>query len=101
MGSETVVRVHVLQLPGVTMLKLMVPGTLLLVCSTSFAQTPPPAQQQSAVQPKAKQRVICHDEGEIGSRLASRRVCLTEDQWRQREQDDKDNLAERQRRSPR
>lgn len=83
------------------MLKLILPAALLLVSSTAFAQTPPAAQQQqNASPPKAKTRVVCRDEGEIGSRLASRRICLTEDQWRLRQQEDRDNIAERQRRTP-
>jgi hypothetical protein len=28
------------------------------------------------------QKVICREVGEIGSRLATKRVCLTRDQWR-------------------
>lgn len=84
------------------MLKSIFPATLLLVSSTSFAQTPPAPQQQPSneAHSKAKTRVICRDEGEIGSRLASRRICLTDDQWRLRQQEDRDNIAERQRRTP-
>lgn len=83
------------------MIKLIAPAALLLGASASFAQTPPaPQQQANAAAPKAKTRVICRDEGEIGSRVASRRICLTEDQWRLRQQEDRDNIAERQRRTP-
>jgi hypothetical protein len=85
------------------MFKLILPAALLLVSSTAFAQAQPDVQEQkpqNASQSKAKTRVICRDEGEIGSRLASHRICLTDDQWRLRQQEDRDNIAERQRRTP-
>lgn len=85
------------------MLKVVVSAALLVVCSSAVAQTPP-AQlldqgQTQAAAAKAKNRVVCQDVGEIGSRLASHRVCMTAEQWKQQEQAEKDSLAEQQRRS--
>lgn len=70
------------------MLKLSFLAGLLLVVSPALAQTgrpgatPPGAAQAD---PNTK-RVICETEQEIGSRLASKRVCMTADQWKEHEQ---------------
>jgi hypothetical protein len=38
------------------------------------------------------EKVICRELGETGSRLATKRVCLTRDQWRQQEDMKRENL---------
>ena len=43
-----------------------------------------------------KPKLICEDEEAVGSRLSSKRVCLTKEQWMQRRQDDQDHLQQRQ-----
>ena len=60
------------------------------------ASTPPP---QDAAAPKAKNRsdrVICEDQGELGSRLRSKRVCKTAAQWAEQRQQDREWLAKTQ-----
>jgi hypothetical protein len=37
-------------------------------------------------------KVICRELGEIGSRLATKRVCLTRDQWREQAQAQRTDL---------
>ena len=83
------------------MLKLIAAGTLLLFCSPALAQTQPAAlQQPTASKPKPdNKRIICEDETEIGSRLATKRVCMTAEQWKQSEQDAQDSANQQQRQS--
>ena len=69
------------------MRSFIVATALLVALTPAGAQTPPAAATGSApaAQPaKTKpERVICESETEIGSRLASRRVCMTESQWKE------------------
>ena len=83
------------------MLKLIGAATLLLFCSPALAQTQPAVQQQSqAAKPKPdNKRVVCEEESEIGSRLATKRVCMTAEQWKQSEQDARDATNQQQRQS--
>jgi hypothetical protein len=42
-------------------------------------------------------KVICRTVDELGSRLASKRVCLTRSQWRDQQQNQRQNLEKAQR----
>lgn len=42
-------------------------------------------------------KVICRTIDELGSRLASKRVCLTRNQWREQQQMERQNLEKAQR----
>jgi hypothetical protein len=42
-------------------------------------------------------KVICRTIDELGSRLASKRVCLTRDQWREQKDNERQNLEKAQR----
>ena len=84
------------------MLKMIVPAALLLASTQALAEpeAAPQAQQSAqAVPVKEKTRLICRDEGETGSRLATHRTCMTATQWKEREQDARDNAADMQRRT--
>jgi hypothetical protein len=99
------------------MLKWILPASLLFACAPALAQTQAPAQQpQQAEQPKqggivfedeqpaaknksANSRVICQDIREAGSRLASQRICMTAEQWKQQQEHDREMLAQRQQQS--
>lgn len=83
------------------MLKLIGAATLLLFCSPAIAQIQPAAQQQpQAAKPKPdNKRLICEEEPEIGSRLATNRVCMTAEQWKQQAQDARDATNQQQRQS--
>lgn len=83
------------------MLKFISATTLLLFCSPALAQIQPAAQQQpQAGKPKPdNKRLICEDQTEIGSRLATNRVCMTAEQWKQSEQDARDATNQQQRQS--
>lgn len=82
------------------MLKLLAITGLLLGAAPAAAQAQqqPPAPAISfddQPAPKAKddsKRVICHGEEQIGSRLASKRVCMTAAQWKEREQQTRRDL---------
>jgi len=60
---------------------------VLLVSAQATAAQQPPAQSQSATEaPKQKAKKICKlDDLTSGSRMA-KRICLTEDEWAQRNQ---------------
>jgi hypothetical protein len=59
--------------------------SLLLGAAPALAQTVPVTGQPNAAQPK-KERIICESETQIGSRLATKRVCMTESQWKDHQQ---------------
>jgi hypothetical protein len=86
------------------MVKLIIPATLLLMPMPALAQIvlqDQPQQTNKSDQPnadaKARNRVICQDITDIGSRLSSHRLCMTAEQWRQRQQEDQDAVADSQR----
>ena len=56
----------------------------------AIAQTQPsaPAQQQAA-KPAYADQMVCETEEEIGSRLASHKICHTRSQWAQIHQDER------------
>jgi hypothetical protein len=87
---------------GDLMLKVIIPAALLLASSPALAGTDatPQAQAPQQAEPaKEKPRLICRDEGETGSRLAKHRTCMTAVQWKEHEQDARDNAADMQRRT--
>ena len=77
------------------MLKKTVCVTLLLIGA------PVIAQQNKAVDPKEKsgERIICQKIEEIGSRLASKRVCMTANQWRDQQLQEQEATAAHQRKT--
>jgi hypothetical protein len=83
------------------MLKSVITATLLLACSPALAQAQPAGQQQTpAAKPKPDtKRLVCHDESVIGSRVATTHICMTAEQWKQREQDAREGTAQQQRQS--
>jgi hypothetical protein len=60
-----------------------------MLVSTAVATTP--------VKKSDGTKVICRELGETGSRLASKRVCLTRDQWRDQAQTQRTDLDKAQR----
>jgi len=76
------------------MLKAVTVG-LLLTVTPAVAQNQPPANAASQAPRDSKDgenRVICHTEEQIGSRLASKKVCMTAAQWKEHEQQVHDQL---------
>jgi hypothetical protein len=65
----------------------MLTSVLLLVLSASSASATPLVQTASAQPGADKENLICRRETPIGSLIASRKVCLTKAQWKQRELD--------------
>jgi len=76
------------------MFKPILLTSLLLSATAVFAQpAPAPATQPAAAQPKKDtDRIICETETQIGSRLASKRVCMTATQWKEHQQQVHDQL---------
>ena len=76
------------------MMKLLACTVLLLSAAPAAAQAQPqpsgPAisfdDQPTAAADKDSKRVICQQEEKIGSRLTSKKVCMTAAQWKEREQ---------------
>jgi hypothetical protein len=48
--------------------------------------------EQADAKPVAKEKIVCVDQGETGSRLNKKRVCRTVSQWHQQRQDARDML---------
>ena len=68
------------------MRSLIVAAALTLALTPATAQTPAGSQAtgQSSQPAQAKpERIICESETEIGSRLATKRVCMTASQWKE------------------
>jgi invasion protein IalB len=67
-----------------------------------IAVTPAAAQSQapgaSSAKDKDPNRIICEKIEEIGSRLASKRVCMTAAQWKEQQRLERENLEDVQRR---
>lgn len=68
------------------MLKAVLAAGLLLTVAPAVAepQAPPASGQQPAK--SDSDRVICQTQEQIGSRLASKRICMTASQWKEHEQ---------------
>jgi invasion protein IalB len=62
--------------------------------TTSTGATPAPNSKQ-----KDPNRIICERQQEVGSRLASKRVCMTAVQWEEQHRRDREAVEENQRRS--
>jgi invasion protein IalB len=80
--------------------------TLLVASSGAllFAAAPALAQTQAANQPapaskKDPNRIICERVEEIGSRLASKKICMTAQQWEEKRRSDRESLEDAQQRS--
>ena len=68
-------------------IRLSVPFALLALCCAGPAFAAPgetPTQRTESADSGSK--VICQVQRELGTRLGSKRVCLTRDQWRQQRQ---------------
>jgi hypothetical protein len=68
---------------------------------TAVAVLAMPAAAQTTVQPQPVQaataksdvnKLICKKQEEIGSRLGAKKVCLTQEQWQARTNDDREQL---------
>ena len=73
-------------------------GALLVTAAPALAQAQPDGQQPSAKQ-NDPNRVICEKIRETGSRLNSRKVCMTAQQWEEQRRRDRENLQDAQQRS--
>jgi hypothetical protein len=77
------------------MLKPFYAIPLMLGCSPVFAQSQATSQQQAPQKPAPKpesKRLVCQDIEVIGSRVASKRVCMTAEQWKEQEQLTQQNI---------
>ncbi|MFN2472563.1 MAG: hypothetical protein ABR588_01385 [Sphingomicrobium sp.] len=72
-------------------------AALLFYATPVLAQQAPPAEQPKASDAKVHERVICEDTEEIGSRLATSRVCMTATQWATKRRSDRDEAEHMQR----
>jgi len=68
-------------------------ASLMLVLSAAPASSQSQATGQQAPQ-KDPNRVICQRIEEIGSRLASKRICMTAQQWDERRRQDRQALQD-------
>ena len=74
-----------------------------VACATLLSAAPAFAQAQPDGQKPAKQadpnRIICEKVKETGSRLNTRKVCMTATQWEEQRRRDRENLQDAQQRS--
>jgi len=74
-----------------------------VACATLLPAAPAAAQTQPDGQKPAKQtdpnRVICEKVQETGSRLNSRKVCMTAQQWEEQRRRNREDLQDAQQRS--
>jgi hypothetical protein len=81
-------------------------AAILVIPAPGFAQivfqdSPPAVAPTKAAVPQSDlNKIECRTEETIGSRLQSRRVCLTKQQWFQEEQENKRKVQEIQDRAP-
>jgi hypothetical protein len=70
------------------MLKAALFTGLLLSVTAALGQTQPSATNTSKAAQASddSNRVICETQEQIGSRLASKRICMTASQWKEHEQ---------------
>ena len=69
-----------------------------------FAAPPALAQAQAPNQPapsskKDPNRIICEKVEEVGSRLSSKKICMTAQQWEEKRRTDREYLEDAQQRS--
>ena len=70
------------------MLRMLFFSGLLLSVTPALAQTPPAnnnAQQASNGAKDNPDRIICETQEQIGSRIASKKICMTASQWKEHE----------------
>lgn len=72
------------------MLRLLASVTLLLGVTPALAQAQAPNPE--TLKNKANDRVICKSIGKIGSRLATKRVCMTEVQWEEHRRSEREEV---------
>jgi invasion protein IalB len=80
-----------------TLLAQSVCAALLVTGASAVAQNqpnPPPTKQQPD-----PDRIICEKIRETGSRLNTRKVCMTAQQWEEQRRRDRENLQDAQQRS--
>ena len=66
----------------------------LAIASPLVAQTAQPAAQAKPADPKSE--VICQKQEIVGSRLATRRVCMTRQQWLEQRSTDRQDIEKAQ-----
>ncbi len=73
--------------------------SLVLGAAPALAQTPGSDSSNPAAKNKDPNRIICEKVQETGSRLNSRKVCMTAQQWEEQRRRDRENLQDAQQRS--
>jgi invasion protein IalB len=73
-----------------------------LVPGTAFAQAQQPQQQQQQSGKTAPDpnQVICEKQEELGSRIATKRVCMTRSQWAEQRRLDRQDVDKAQTQAP-
>jgi len=63
---------------------------VILLSAAAASGTPADATDEAAEKPK---KVTCRYEGDISSRITRKKICLTEDQRRERERDNRRTMS--------
>ena len=69
---------------------------LLALIFQASAAAPPSLGVSRAPPVVVRPKMICEDIEAIGSRLSTKRICMTKDQWMQKRHDDQERLERRQ-----
>lgn len=74
------------------MFKIIIAASLLACAAApALSQVAPDASVKTA-KPKDAKRLICETFGETGSRLSTKRVCMTAEDWRAQRQDHRNDI---------
>ena len=69
-------------------------STLVIATPVSGQTTPQPAAQAKPADPMSE--IVCQKQEVVGSRLATRRVCLTRQQWLEQQSSDRRDVEKSQ-----
>lgn len=72
---------------------------LFLGTAPVLAQTQPSTQAPSAAKDNPNDRIICEKIQDTGSRIATKKVCMTKLQWEEKRRRDRQDLEDAQQRS--
>lgn len=76
-------------------MKCLVMAAMLFGAAPVLAQTPPSTQPDS---PAADDRIICERIKETGSRLSTKKICMTKLQWDEKRRTDRQEMEDAQNR---
>lgn len=81
------------------MLRFLVTVSLLVCTAPAFAQTQAADKQQPADDKKLSERLVCKSIDQIGSRVSTKRTCMTGQQWEEQRRSSREDVGRTQERT--